>query len=130
MRQTKEGDRYFHSSALGCRIIDCQIGKLKQKYCKTHKKYICRCGYEWGHHFGSTIPGINLVGEQHTGRLFKGMGIFRENKLMPKRIYEKKYEIHQIWDFETRRWKVIWVDKSGKKFQYKNGELSPLDTNI
>ena len=49
--------KHFHSISKGCKIVDKDFiddkrKKIKGAYCKTHKKDICRCGWEWHWHGG------------------------------------------------------------------------------
>jgi len=44
---------HFHSPEKGCRIVPKQQGKILGLRCLTHKKDICRCGWEWHWHYGT-----------------------------------------------------------------------------
>ena len=51
-------DNHFHSEKNGCKIIKKEFKNsrgdksIHGKYCLTHKKNLCRCGWEWSWHYG------------------------------------------------------------------------------
>jgi hypothetical protein len=57
----KENSHYFHSEEKGCKIKNKKFNEIhyesksiiKGAYCLTHKKDLCRCGWEWGWHGGT-----------------------------------------------------------------------------
>ena len=60
---------HFHGTSKGCYLIDCEqfaehekgrATKVDGKECLTHRKRICRCGWEWHWHNGVDIMGIEL----------------------------------------------------------------------
>ena len=61
-------NQYFHSTEKGCKIVSMtisannenkRINYIQGGYCKKHKVKICRCGWEWGHHYGTDSKKIN-----------------------------------------------------------------------
>lgn len=60
VNQTRMESPHFHDKTKGCEIENKTIEVthrdvvtlLKEQYCKTHQKDICKCGWEWGYHFG------------------------------------------------------------------------------
>jgi hypothetical protein len=63
--------QYYHSEAKGCKIINWKTqskelirlksnGLMDCKYCLKHKKIICRCGWEFGHHYKLSKFNIKL----------------------------------------------------------------------
>lgn len=55
--KVQKKSKYFHNEKKGCKIEEKLIptGRhsdyLKGAYCKTHQKDLCRCGWEWSHHY-------------------------------------------------------------------------------
>lgn len=49
---------YFHCLEKGCKIkvkfidTDKNSVRIRGSHCITHRKDICQCGWEWGHHDG------------------------------------------------------------------------------
>jgi hypothetical protein len=51
---------YYHVPP-GCKVINRRyhrdsagsVGPIEGSYCRTHKKELCRCGWEWFHHYGT-----------------------------------------------------------------------------
>ena len=57
---------HFHSTELGCHLINKNIisfdrdsSKIQGKYCSTHKVECCKCGWEFGFHYGSESLKLN-----------------------------------------------------------------------
>ena len=55
--RVRELSPHFHSPNKGCEIIPITIKGtgnqyIKGGYCKTHKKEICHCGWEFHWHYG------------------------------------------------------------------------------
>lgn len=55
----QQEDPHFHSIRKGCRLrrirIKCKYtteSEIVAKFCDTHGVEICRCGFEFGYHFG------------------------------------------------------------------------------
>ena len=57
--EIRNQSKHYHSEAKGCKIEPKKLTYKKGNrvfsiiggYCKTHRKKICRCGWEVGHHF-------------------------------------------------------------------------------
>jgi len=61
---TQQDSPHFHSPAKGCEVENksfltkSRFGKVRilgGKFCNTHRKDLCRCGWEWGWHYGTKI---------------------------------------------------------------------------
>jgi len=58
---------FYHSKALGCKIRNKKFpakGRYETHFikglrCSTHKKDLCWCGYEWGHHYNTDSLAMN-----------------------------------------------------------------------
>jgi len=50
---------HYHSTEKGCEVVKQYFftgrrpERLAGSYCRTHNKDLCRCGWEWGWHFGT-----------------------------------------------------------------------------
>jgi len=57
MNQKQLENKHFHSSEKGCKILEEYKSKHTniptRVFCETHQVEICRCGWEWGWHYGT-----------------------------------------------------------------------------
>ena len=55
MGKDKMGSLYFHSRMKGCKVEEeppqSEWGRSRLIYCETHRVELCRCGWEWRHHY-------------------------------------------------------------------------------
>ena len=59
----EDGSEYFHSEDKGCEMEESTLkfesksnwtqSFIKIKFCKTHNKKVCRCGWQIHHHYGT-----------------------------------------------------------------------------
>ena len=50
----------YHSIEQGCEIVKKRYFESGDAaHCKIHKKDICRCGWEWGWHYGTESKPLN-----------------------------------------------------------------------
>lgn len=60
MTEKQLNSPYFHDEKKGCeteekifrRITGGKEMTINGGYCKTHKVDLCRCGWQWGFHYG------------------------------------------------------------------------------
>ncbi|MEK6884465.1 MAG: hypothetical protein AABY22_32835 [Nanoarchaeota archaeon] len=45
-------DTHYHNSIKDCFVIKKRQDSIDGAYCKTHKKLLCKCGWEWQWHYG------------------------------------------------------------------------------
>jgi hypothetical protein len=60
--ERKQQSTYYHAEYKGCETeskyfynsqknFNKKLHKINGRYCKTHQRDTCRCGWEWGHHY-------------------------------------------------------------------------------
>jgi hypothetical protein len=73
MKSIQEGNKHFHGPAKGCKIKPITTPPRNPIYkghlihlafCEIHQKEICRCGWEWGWHYGSDSKNLEKAKER------------------------------------------------------------------
>ena len=66
IREMEQKSEHFHSRDKGCRVVNRnipfmhgnKISNIRGGYCKTHHVETCRCGWEFGWHYGTYSPSL------------------------------------------------------------------------
>ncbi len=90
-------DEHFHSKDKGCELKEMARYKSHSKKvitrshyfrCLTHKVDVCRCGWEFGWHYGTNSTAMNCEVDKITGK----------KKYQPKLSDEEVKEMKRLYD--------------------------------
>jgi len=70
LSELQQGNRHYHCAEKGCKIMPKDYYSrekhiIHRSYCKTHKKELCRCGWEWHWHGGEHHLPLKIYHSKH-----------------------------------------------------------------
>jgi hypothetical protein len=111
----EEESKHYHSEGNGCLIhlkdIEIQDGKIKTmpgRYCETHKVNICRCGWEFGHHFDGKEYNTNIdSAKRFIFKITDKFAIIERELIRPVLKPYYKYKTTKKKDIDIKKLKEI-----------------------
>lgn len=114
-KKEKLKNTHYHTKEKGCKLVpyEKRINGtnrfFKAQKCLTHNKIVCRCGWEFGWHYGTNNRKL----------LKKQKAFFNINN--PKQEKNKRIvEVIKEWDIKTKKYRSVYVDDNGNKWYYEN----------